>query len=426
MRTERPPGPRSSWLLGNTLEYDRDRVGFLRQAHAEHGDVFSYDRRTIFLGDPDLIHDLLARTNTDFDGDGSPFSDERDLAGAETSADRWMGARRVGWHRLSRSAVGGHVDRLRDLFSARFAGSDELELLPAMEQLLGGATADFCLGHSAAGVPELVAANTAALVPVGGTSYRLPSWLPTRRTRTFVDLRTELMDRLGEVVRTRHDELTTAASAEHQPRDLLDQLLGAAPEVSHEGAQRFVRGVLMAGYGVPAAAMTWIVAALIEQTELTARLRDEVDALDRDRPETADLALTTAFVRETLRRHPPTWLIGRHARHDTTLGSWQLKAGTEVVFSPYLLHRDERYWSDPQDFVIDRWLAGAPAPVRHTYIPFGAGPRVCVGAQLGMLQLTLITCWLLQRFDLTAVTPPREHFAGLLVPADFRVRLATR
>ena len=90
MRYDRPPGPRTSRLLGNTLEYDRDRVGFLRRAHAEFGDVFSYDRRTVVVCDPELIHAVLTRTNTDFDGDGSPFSNERDLDGAQTSADEWL------------------------------------------------------------------------------------------------------------------------------------------------------------------------------------------------------------------------------------------------------------------------------------------------------------------------------------------------
>ncbi|MDF8264346.1 cytochrome P450 [Luteipulveratus flavus] len=419
--TSRPPGPRASRLLGNTLAYDRDRLGFLRAAQQEYGDVLSYDRRTTLIGDPELIHQVLARTNTDFDGDGSPFSDEVDLEGAAASSDSWMAARRVGWHRLSRTAVTAHVGRLRELVDRTFPGPGVIDPMPTFERLMGAATADHCLGHSAAGVPELVAANTAALVPVGGTSYRVPSWWPGRRQRSFVALRAELMDRLGEAVAGRIAERRGRSG---EPRDLLDQLLAGAEPVDAVSARRFVRGVLMAGYGVPAAAMAWVLADLAAYPQEAERVRAEADAAGSDG--VAELPVTSAFIREVLRRRPPTWLIGRRVRSGTQLGRWPLPAGYEVVFSPYLLHRDPRWWRDPTGFDLDRWLPGAPAPRRHTYIPFGAGPRVCVGAQLGMLQLALVTTWLVRRFDLVVETPPAERFEGLLVPGDFRAELVER
>lgn len=86
----------------------------------------------------------------------------------------------------------------------------------------------------------------------------------------------------------------------------------------------------------------------------------------------------------------------------------------------YLLHRDPRWWPEPDRFDPDRWLPGRSPHRRHAYLPFGAGPRVCLGTQLGMTQLSLATCWLVQNFTI------RLPAAGARAVPDFRGLLAPR
>ncbi|MFC6087723.1 cytochrome P450 [Saccharothrix lopnurensis] len=92
---------------------------------------------------------------------------------------------------------------------------------------------------------------------------------------------------------------------------------------------------------------------------------------------------TEAVVREVLRLWPPTWLMGRAAVRPTTPGEWEPGPEGQVMFSPYLPHRDPRWWPAADVLDPDRRLDPRRAPHKHSYVPFGAGPRVCVGTRPG-------------------------------------------
>lgn len=417
--SERPPGPRGHWLFGNTEEYDRDRNGFLERCHRTYGDVFSFDARTIVVSSPDQVHALLTRTNKDFLAENSPLAGRVDTERMAADAALWTATRRTGWQGLHRRVAEAHAGRLRDIFAEVVGKGDrEIDVLATASDFFGRATADFCLGADAAGVPETLAENVAAIDPLSRDSLQLPPWWPSRRVRRFARSRRRLLALMSDIVRRRR------LAGEPAVRDLLGVLLaprdGALSDLQIE---RFLRGIMLAALGVPAAALTWIVYELGTRPDVRARLAAEAAAAG-DVPAMRDLPHTEAFVKEVLRLWPPTWLIGRTVRGETELGGWRLRRGDQVLFSLYRLHRDARWWADPDRLLPERWLEPHAAPVRHTYLPFGAGPRVCVGTQLGMMQLTLATCWLVRDMD---VSPPRGEvtpdFSGLLVPRDLRVRL---
>jgi cytochrome P450 len=137
---------------------------------------------------------------------------------------------------------------------------------------------------------------------------------------------------------------------------------------------------------------------------------------------TAALPFTEAVVREGLRLHPPLWLLARAARRDTTLGPWSVRAGQRVVFSPYLVQRDARWWDDPDRFRPQRWTGARDGA--SPWFPFGGGPRVCLGLQVALYELTIATAWLVRGVALDVVDPPstprpRPH----LRPSGFVARL---
>ncbi|MFI6601902.1 cytochrome P450 [Nonomuraea sp. NPDC050536] len=415
--SERPPGPQGHWLFGNTEEYDRDRNGFLERCHREYGDVFSFDARTIVVSSPDQVHALLARTNSDFLAENSPLAGSVDTERMAADAELWTTTRRAGWQGLHRRVAQAHAERLREIF-LKTVGDGEIDVLATMADFFGRATADFCLGADAEGVPETLAENVAALDPLSRDSLQLPPWWPSRKVRRFARSRKRLLALMTDIVRRRLDGDSSA-------QDLLSVLIASGDrQLSELQIERFLRGIMLAALGVPAAALTWIVYELGTRPDMLARL--EVEAASAgDVPVMGDLPYTEAFVKEVLRLWPPTWLIGRTVRRETELDGWRLKTGDQVLFSLYRLHRDPRWWSDPDQLMPERWLDSRAAPVRHTYLPFGAGPRVCVGTQLGMMQLTLATFWLVTGMNMTrpeetAIVP---DFSGLLVPRDLKVRL---
>ncbi|MEV7978209.1 cytochrome P450 [Streptomyces sp. NPDC086519] len=427
----RPPGPRGHWLTGNTRAYEADRIGFLRRCHREYGDVFSYDEQTVFVIDPDLTHDVLARTGHGFVTELAPFDMRRDLDEATTQATAWMSARRATWPGLNRAAAAASDDRTVEILDAVTAGgaSREVDVLTTMRAFTARAIAEYCFGADAVGVPGLLHEVIRATQPFTESSYEFPAWLPIPRHRHFFRASRRLTDALTGIVRKRR-----ASDAGQPGGDLLGFLLTADPAMPDDTVTSTLHSILMGGHGVPAAALTSVVWELARRPRLAGDLRDEADGpasgddpLPSDPVSAARLPLAEAVVRETLRLYPPAWLMTRTARTATALGDWSVGPGDDVLLNAYLIHRDPRWWQRPDEFDPARWLNGRPAP-GPAYLPFGAGPRVCLGSALAMRQLTLATSRLAQRF---AVESPNAssvalEFMGRLAPAGLRARFPPR
>ncbi|BCJ75415.1 cytochrome P450 [Catellatospora sp. IY07-71] len=410
----RPPGPRGHWLLGNTPAYDADRMGFLRRTHAAYGDVFSFDERTVFVTDPELTHDALARTNTSFLTELAPFAPRPDLTQAAAQADAWMSARRTVWAGLNHSAAAAADARTVELLDEhlRTAAERETDVVDLMRSFAAHTIAEYCFGPDSAGIPALLADNLAITEPFTGSSYQFPAWLPLPRHRRFFRVHRDTVETLTGIVRRRR-------ASGGGGRDLLGFLLGADPAMPDRTVTATLRGILMGGHGIPAAAYASIVKELATRPQLAADLRDEAG----HGVPAARLPLAEAVVKEVLRLQPPVWLMTRTASAATTLGGWSLAPGDEVLLNPYLIQRDPRWWARPDEFDPGRWLSGQAAP-RAAYLPFGAGPRVCVGSALTMRQLTLATSRLAQAYTVesgnAATAAPRFH--GRLAPAGMRAR----
>jgi len=422
----RPPGPRGHWLMGNIPAYEADRIGFLQRCHREYGDVFSFDERTIFVADPELVHEVLADPHGGFVTELAPFSSGRDLDRAARQAGSWMSARRTVWPGLNHSAAVAADRRTVEILDATLdcAAGGEIDVVAVMLEFTGHAIAEYCVGPDSTDVPELLSASIAATEPFVGASYRMPAWLPLRRHRRLVRLHRRTVDTLTAIVRRRR-----ASGAPAPPGDLLAFLLDADPAMPDRTVMATLRTILMGGHGVPAAALASVVRELARRPGLVADLRDEADGStggDGSAP-AARLPLAEAVVREVLRLYPPAWLMTRVARGAGSVGRWSLRPGDEVLLNAYLIHRDPRWWPRPETFDPGRWLTGQPAAGR-VYLPFGAGPRVCLGAALAMRQLTLATSRMAQRF---AVESPNAAsaaplFSGRLAPAGLRARFLPR
>lgn len=165
-------------------------------------------------------------------------------------------------------------------------------------------------------------------------------------------------------------------------------VLASHPEFTDRDVRDEVMTLLLAGHETTAMALTWALAAIDQEPTVRAALEAEWDADDR-----ADaLPLTTAVLAETLRMWPPSWMFSRRILEPVPLGGRTLPVGIMILISPALLHRDQRWWAEPERFRPDRWLrrvpgesdrfdAKAPGQPRGAYLPFGAGPRMCIGEQ---------------------------------------------
>jgi cytochrome P450 len=209
------------------------------------------------------------------------------------------------------------------------------------------------------------------------------------------------------------DARAEQAPAEGGPRDLLDLLSAARDPVTGAAFGRAqlrdeVATMILAGHETTAVTLFWacyVAARLPDQQE---RLAAEAASADLSQDGAADalrsLPLIRAHIDEALRLYPPAFLIVREALAPDVIAGRRVAAGTVVSISPWVLHRHRKLWENPDRFDPDRFMPGAPPPGRYSYMPFGAGPRICVGAQFALTEATLVLARLLQSF--------RIRFAG--------------
>jgi len=210
------------------------------------------------------------------------------------------------------------------------------------------------------------------------------------------------------------------------PRDLLDLLA-----VDHETGVPVaparladqVATMIAAGHATTGVALFWALFIVASLPAVQERIAAETAPLDLS-PEGAAAALpslvyTRAVISETLRLYPPAFSIVRIARRDDVADGTSVPAGTLVQIAPWLLHRHRRLWNEPDAFDPGRFMPGAPAPDRFAYLPFGAGPRVCIGAQFALTEAVLVLARLVQAFAIArAGDEPVLPVASITIQPD--------
>jgi cytochrome P450 len=195
------------------------------------------------------------------------------------------------------------------------------------------------------------------------------------------------------------------------PGGLLDLLLAARDGDDQTGMtdqqlRDEVLTLLLAGHETTAIALSWTLWLLWRYPQVEATLCAEVDRVLRGRLPTTDdlprLAYANHVVTESMRLYPPVWAFGREAVRDCELGGYRVAAGTTVVVSQWVLHRDPRHWRDPERFHPSRWAGGLARRLPpFAYLPFGGGPRRCLGGGFAMTEAVLLLAMITQRFRLT-------------------------
>jgi pentalenene oxygenase len=151
---------------------------------------------------------------------------------------------------------------------------------------------------------------------------------------------------------------------------------------------------LMAGVETTAQAVAWAWYEISRHPRIEVQLHAEADTVLAGRPvryaDLTQLELTRRIVTETLRLHSPAWLLTRHTTEDTDLGGHRIPAGTDVLCSPYLSAHQPQTFADPEHFDPGRWEPARAAVIaRNAFIPFGSGPRKCIGDTLATMEVTL-------------------------------------
>ncbi|HTW70024.1 MAG TPA: cytochrome P450 [Acetobacteraceae bacterium] len=231
----------------------------------------------------------------------------------------------------------------------------------------------------------------------------LPPTVPTLRDLRRRRFQARWMELIEQIMRDR-----LSAPQPDAPRDLFDLLRAARdPETGVGFSPVQLRDqlatLLLAGHETTALVLFWTLTLLAqdgaEQAQVAAEARRVAIAADGAVEALAGLVRTRAVVSEALRLYPPAYTIVREAIGPDRLGDFDLPKRAVVMIAPWVLHRHQSLWREPAAFDPDRFMPEAPVAPRFAYLPFGAGPRVCVGAQFALTEAVLVLALLLQRFE---------------------------
>ena len=267
----------------------------------------------------------------------------------------------------------------------------------------------------------------------------LPKWMPYPGRRRLMGSAAALRAAVADIIAARRRETSDAARPDSRSGgDLLDRLMAARdPETGAAMLEASlvdnILTFLMAGHETTAVALSWTLSILAQAPEWQEKVRAEIGDVCGSGPVSAAhldrLHVTERVAKEAMRLFPPAALLVRVAARPTTIGGKAIAAGTRVLVPIYAIHRHHRLWEDPSAFDPDRFLPEREA-ARHrfAYLPFGAGPRICVGMAFAMAELKAVLAVLVRsaRFETTGTPQPLPLLRVTLRPEGglaLRVRL---
>lgn len=410
----RPPGPKNPPIIGHLRTFRANPIAFLSTAAREYGDLVNFRvmRQQMYLvNHPDYVREILVNNQAN-------FIKSRALQRAKVLLGEGLltseGQHHLRQRRLVQPAF--HRERL-----AGYAAAMSATALQARERWQSGTTMDVSveMAHITLSIvaktlfsadveseaSEIGAAMTDVLrmfrlllLPLSDVINKLP--LPS--VRRFENARGLLDSTIYNLIRERR-------KSGEDKGDLLSMLLFAQDEESHAGGMtdEQVRDealtLFLAGHETTANALTWTWYLLSQHPEIEQRLHQEIDEVLGDRPpEFADiprLRYAEMVLAESLRLCPPAWGIGRMPKEAFSLGGIEIPARSICIMSPFLIHRDGRWFSDPEKFDPERWAPEAREKrPKFSYFPFGGGARICIGERFAWMEGVIVMAAIAQRW----------------------------
>jgi cytochrome P450 len=418
-------GPRPRPLVGNLPEFARDPLGFLTSCAREYGDVVAirlgqWPARVI--SHPDLAEELFITHNRSFVKHRFFWRHVEALFGQgllTSEGDFWLRQRRLAqpaFHRDRIAAYGRVMIELAEQTGGTWQAGETRDIHHEMMALtLRIVVRTLFAVDAPKDVAEFGGAVDLAIKEIAARfrrPFKIPDAVPTPGNLRYRRALRHIDEFVHRIIAERRREGGDRG-------DLLSMLLAVRDEDGTSMTDRQVRDeavtLFLAGHETTAIALSWVWMLLSQHPEVDGKLAEELDlVLGRRTPEPADvprLAYTQAIVQEGLRLYPPAWVIGREAVAPCDIGDHHIHVGMTVFVSPWVIHRDPRYYDRPDEFRPDRWLDGARSKLpRYAYLPFGAGPRLCIGNAFAMTEATLILATLARRFrptlrDSKPITP---------------------
>jgi cytochrome P450 len=407
-----PPGPEQGFFDGLRSPIRRDPLTFMTRIAREYGDIVClrfFHIRTFLISNPDLIEDVLV-TNAKKFIKGRVLRANRHIFGdglLTSEGDFWLRQRRMMQPAFHRSRIANYASTMTACATRLMESwkpGEPMDLHDAMMRLTLQAVGKTLFGADVERDAPQVGETLEVLLEFTSDFRRLvmtPKWLPTRLNRQASHAVRQLTQIIDRIIQQRRE-------SGEDTGDLLSMLLRAQDEDGLRMSPQQLRDealtLFLAGNETTASSLSWTWWLLAQNPEVEQKLHAELDAVLNGRIPTVDdlpkLKYTNCILSESMRVYPPAWAMARLAIEDHELGGYPVPKGTGIAAAQWVVHRDARWYENPERFTPERWEGGdllRQIP-RFAYFPFGYGPRQCIGNTFALMEANLVLATIAQRF----------------------------
>lgn len=412
-RSERPPGPKGSLIMGVMRDFNRDTLGFITSCR-DYGDVvhtrFLYVH-AYFLYNPDDIETLLTTGSKSYrkaQSLRSPFFHRLVGNGLVTSeGEFWRRQRRLAqpaFHRQRISAYGDVMVQYAQRAIETWKPTERRDVARDMTRLtleiVVKTLFNADVSNDADRIGQILTSLVKPFASQATLKWILDNRLPTPGHRRY-------FNSVAEIDRIVFRIIAERRASGYDEGDLLSMLLQAqdddGTQMSDAQLRDEVMTLFLAGHETTALALSWSWYLLATHPEAEQKFHAELEEVLGGRtPNVSDLPrlkYAEMIAKETMRLYPPAYAVGREAIEDTEIGGFNVPKGTQLFAFQWVTHRDARFFDEPDTFKPERWSGdqGEQLP-KYAYFPFGGGPRQCIGNYFAMMEIVLLLATIGQRF----------------------------
>jgi cytochrome P450 len=423
---ELPPGPQGNYLVGSLLDYARDPLDFMARCSQEYGDIVRLHLASLplyLLSHPDHAEYVLVKNNRNFIK-SRYFRRELSFLGQgllNSEGELWRRQRRLAqpaFHKRRVGAYGQVMVSHAGQMLATWRNGEVRDVHQEIRRLTLGIVAEVLFGaekDKAEEVGEVLGwldKYTNRLEEQGSAMvvrFLLGNFPTPNNLRFRKGIR-----RLDRIIYGLIDERRENGK---DTGDLLSMLLRFQEEggggISDKQLRDEVLTLLLAGHETTALALSWTLYLLYQHPEVEAKLLEELQEVLGDRTPIIDdlprLTYAEMVIKESMRLYPPAWGVSRETIEECEIGGYRVPAGTQLLIFLWAMHRDPRQFQDPEAFDPGRWESSLAKRVpKYAYLPFGAGPRICIGNSFAMAEAILLLATIAREFRLELVPQQRR------------------
>src|SRR6267143_1040923 len=429
IEASRPPGPKGTPIMGVMRDFNSDQLAFIERCRDEYGDLvwmrFLYVP-ALFLYHPDDVEYVLVTNARNFIKSMSLRSNFfQRLVGnglLTSQGEEWKRQRRLSqpaFHRERVASYGQVMVDYTERLTAKWAEGETRDVHRDMMRLTLEIVVQCLFSADVSTDVDEVGATLKELVKPFASQATL-GWILNNRLPTPAHLRFHALARkIDKVV---YRIITERRATGKDEGDLLSMLLAARDEDGSRMSDRQLRDEVMtlflAGHETTALTLAWSWYLLGTNPDTERKFHAELDDVLGGRAATmADLPrlkFTEQIAKESMRLYPPAYGLGREAIDDCEIGGYRVPAGTQIFMFQWVTQRDPRFFDRQGDFIPERWTEDFIEQMpKYAYFPFGAGPRVCIGASFAMMEIILCLATIGQRFRLEL----DHHYSVSIYPA---------